>query len=152
MTAFILHCIVEGMIIELYLKLYRWWMTWPQKFRFLLVGGYNTVFSYLLFVWILWILDSQYEQIALALSFAISSINSFWTHKIYVFASKEPAIPEFIKCFGTWSISYVLNAFILWGMVTGLEMNAYLAQGIALVSLTVFSWVMLKYVAFQQSK
>lgn len=139
-------------MIELYLKLYRWWMTWPQKIRFLLVGGYNTVFSYLLFVWILWILDGQYEQIALALSFAISSINSFWTQKIYVFASKEPAIPEYIKCIGTWSISYILNAIILWGMVDGLGINAYISQGITLILLTVFSWIMLKYFAFQKSK
>ncbi|MBO7257406.1 MAG: GtrA family protein, partial [Alphaproteobacteria bacterium] len=80
-------------MIELYLKIYRWWMTWPQKIRFLLVGGYNTVFSYLLFAGLLWVFNGQYEQLALALSFALSSINSFWTQKIYVFGSTAPAWP-----------------------------------------------------------
>ena len=136
-------------MIELYLKIYRWWMTWPQKIRFLLVGGYNTVFSYLLFAGLLWVFNGQYEQLALALSFALSSINSFWTQKIYVFGSTEPAWPEFIKCLGTWGISYVLNATLLWGFVDGVGMNAYIAQIVILVILTIFSWVMLKHFAFK---
>lgn len=136
-------------MIKLYLRLYKWWMTWPQKLRFLLVGGYNTVFSYLLFAGLLWGFDGQYEQMALALSFAISSINSFWTQKIYVFASKEPAWPEFVRCLGTWGISYVLNAVLLLILVDGLNTNAYIAQGIVLAILTVFSWIMLKYFAFK---
>ncbi|MBQ9738448.1 MAG: GtrA family protein [Alphaproteobacteria bacterium] len=139
-------------MVELYLKLYRWWMTWPQKLRFLLVGGYNTVFSYLLFAGLLWGFDGQYEQIALALSFAISSVNSFWTQKIYVFASKEPAWPEFIKCLETWGISYILNAGLLWIMTDRLNVNPYVAQGIALTILTIFSWIMLKYFAFKNHK
>jgi putative flippase GtrA len=136
-------------MIELYLKIYRWWMTWPQKIRFLLVGGYNTVFSYLLFAGLLWLFNGQYEQLALALSFALSSINSFWTQKIYVFGSTAPAWPEFIKCLGTWGISYGLNAALLWGFVDGIGMNAYIAQIIILVILTIFSWVMLKHFAFK---
>ena len=136
-------------MIELYLKIYRWWMTWPQKIRFLLVGGYNTVFSYLLFAGLLWLFNGQYEQLALALSFALSSINSFWTQKIYVFGSKAPAWPEFVKCLGTWGISYGLNATLLWGFVDGIGMNAYIAQIIILVILTIFSWVMLKHFAFK---
>lgn len=136
-------------MITLYLKLYKWWMTWPQKLRFLLVGGYNTFFSYVLFALLLWVFGGQYEQTALFLSFALSSINSFWTQKIYVFASKAPAIPEFIKCLSTWGISYVLNAGMLWIFVDMLNINAYLAQGVILILLTVFSWVMLKYFAFK---
>lgn len=139
-------------MVELYLKLYRWWMTWPQKLRFLLVGGYNTVFSYILFAGLLWGLNGQYEQIALALSFALSSVNSFWTQKIYVFASRAPAWPEFIKCLETWGISYILNAGLLWIMTDGLNVNPYVAQGIALTILTIFSWIMLKYFAFKNHR
>ena len=127
-------------------------MTWPQKLRFLLVGGYNTVFSYILFAGLLWGLNGQYEQIALALSFALSSVNSFWTQKIYVFASRAPAWPEFIKCLETWGISYILNAGLLWIMTDGLNVNPYVAQGIALTILTIFSWIMLKYFAFKNHR
>ena len=34
------------MIIELYKKIERIWFTINQKIRFLLVGGFNTVFAY----------------------------------------------------------------------------------------------------------
>lgn len=137
------------MIMKLYLWLYKGWMTWPQKLRFLLVGGYNTIFSYALFSLLLWMMNGRYEQIALALSFALSTVNSFWTQKIYVFASRAPAWPEFIKCLETWSISYVLNAGLLWELTDGCKVNPYMAQGIALTVLTIFSWIMLKYFAFK---
>lgn len=137
-------------MIELYLRLYRWWLTWPQKIRFLLVGGYNTVFSYLLFAGVLWVLGGQYEQGALLISFILSSVNSFITQKVYVFCTKGHWISEFVKCLETWMISYAINAALLWLFVDWMRINPYIAQIYAVILLTIFSWVMLKHFAFKQ--
>lgn len=139
-------------MIELYLRLYRWWLTWPQKIRFLLVGGYNTLFSYLLFAGILWLLGGKHEQGVLLVSFMLSSVNSFITQKVYVFCTKGNWISEFVKCLGTWMISYVINAVLLWLLVEWMTVNPYVAQIYALVLLTIFSWVMLKHFAFKQKR
>ena len=86
-------------LIELYLNIYHFWMRLPEKLRYLLVGGYNTVVSYGLYALILW--GWSKPQMALFLSFIISSVNSYWTQKIYVFGTK-----------GNCKKEYARNAFI----------------------------------------
>ncbi|MBR4927524.1 MAG: GtrA family protein [Alphaproteobacteria bacterium] len=138
-------------MMNLYRRLYQYWMTWPQKLRFLLVGGYNTVFSYVLFAGLLWLMNEQHEQLALVLSFTLSSVNSFLTQKIYVFATVGGWKSEFLKCLTTWGISYLINATVLWVLVDYLRVNPYIAQAYAVIFLTVFSWIMLKHFAFKKN-
>ena len=49
-------------MIKLFCKLYLWaeniWFKLPQKLRFLLVGGFNTVFAYSILALILWIFEN----------------------------------------------------------------------------------------------
>lgn len=125
-------------------------MRWPQKLRFLLVGGYNTVFSYALFAGLLWLMNGTHEQIALVLSFAISSLNSFVTQKVYVFATAGNWKAEFIKCLGTWGLSYLINAIILGVLVDCVGITPYIAQAYGVIFLTAFSWIMLKHFAFKK--
>ncbi len=146
-------------IIELYLIVFRFWMRFPEKIRFLLVGGYNTVFSYLLYVSFLYlfttclsayITEAVAPQVALFLSFALSSINSYLTQKFYVFNTRGHYMTEYVRCLGSWGINYLLNMFLLWLFTTILAVNPYLAQLIIAIILTVTSYVLLKYFAFRK--
>ena len=136
-------------LIELYFKVFEFWMKFPEKLRYLLVGGYNTVISYLVFVLLLWMMNGAHEQIALLLSFAISSINSYWTQKIYVFGTKGNVKKEYVKCLVSWGASYILNVILLAIFVDLMEMTPYLAQFIALILVTINSYLMLKRFAFK---
>lgn len=139
-------------LIELYLKMFVFWMRFPQKIRYLLVGGYNTVVSYALYALLLWMMDGAREQLALLGSFLISSINSFWTQKIFVFQGHGKVRQEYAKCLASWGVSYVMNVILLALFVDALHMNAYLGQFIALVIVTVNSYLMLKFFAFKEKK
>ncbi len=132
---------------QLHQKLFHHWMRLPQKIRFLLVGGYNTVFSYGLYA--LFVYIGIKAQVALLLSFAISSINSYVTQKIYVFATKGDYFNEYVKCLCTWTGSYAINAVLLFIFMQAMGMNAYLAELIVLILLTIYSYVALKYFAFR---
>ncbi len=135
-------------IIHLYNKIFQLWMKAPQKLRFLLVGGYNTVFSYALYA--LFIYTGITAQLALFLSFLLSSFNSYFTQKIYVFHTKGNCINEYIKCLFTWFGSYIINAILLEGLMCLVGLNAYIAEFIALVLITIYSYTTLKYFAFKQ--
>ena len=135
-------------LIHLYQKIFQFWMRVPQKIRFLLVGGYNTVFSYALYA--LFIYMSISAQIALFLSFLFSSLNSYMTQKFYVFNTKGNYIKEYIKCLFTWFGSYIINAILLESLMHFGGLNAYLAEFIALVLITVYSYIALKYFAFKE--
>lgn len=139
-------------LIDLYLKLFAFWMRFPQKIRYLLVGGYNTVVSYALYALLLWMMDGAREQLALFGSFLLSSINSFWTQKIFVFQGRGKVHQEYAKCLASWGVSYVMNVALLALFVNAFGMNAYVAQLIALIIVTVNSYLMLKFFAFKEKK
>lgn len=134
-------------ICSLYQKVYSKWMTLPEKLRFVLVGGYNTVFSYVLYA--CFVYCGMGAQAALALSFFISSFNSYFTQKFYVFNTRGNYVNEYTKCLSTWIGSYLLNALLLF-LFMKLGLNAYIAEFLVLVLLTVYSYVALKYFAFKE--
>lgn len=135
-------------IIHWYRTLYSIWMCFPEKIRYLLVGGYNTLFSYILYALLLWLGFDKSPQLALFLSFAFSSVHNFWTQKIYVFNTKGNALEEYIRCLISWGISYILNVILL-ELFLILGLNPYVAQFLALVLITVNSYLLLKYLAFR---
>ena len=135
-------------ILKWYYTLFSIWMRFPEKVRYVLVGGYNTFFSYVLYVFLLWI-GFKSPQFALLLSFILSSIHNFWTQKIYVFHTHGNAWREYIRCLMTWGISYILNVLLLAGFLM-LDLNPYVAQFLALVIITINSYLLLKYIAFRK--
>jgi len=136
-------------LVEFYLVVFRFWMKFPEKIRYLLVGGYNTVISLGLYELFLWLWNRH--QLALFLSFFVSSINSYWTQKIYVFNTRGKVAKEYFRCLFSWGVSYGLNVILLEVFVR-LGMNPRVAQIPALALVTINSYLMLKYIAFQNHK
>ncbi len=137
------------MIIRLYRKIENFWFTWPQKLRFLLVGGFNTVFSYLLFVLMVAGLGISYK-IAIAAGYVISTNVSIFTMRYYVFRSHGKLKNEYAKAWGVYLSTMLLNYLSMYLMVDIFAMNELLAQGIYTVCITVFTYLMHKYVSFRQ--
>ena len=135
-------------LLELYLIVYHFWMRFPEKLRFVLVGGYNTVFGYLLFVCFVFLLTEKYSQIALLASYLLGSINSYLTQKYYVFATKNVSFKEYLQCVMTWMGSYVINAVLLYVLVDVLHFNVYAMQVLCLIICAVFNYVFLKHFVF----
>lgn len=126
-------------------------MRLPQKLRFLLVGGYNTVFSYVLFVLFVWFGGNSFAQTALFMSYVISAFNNYLTQKFYVFNTRGHYVEEFVKCCGVWIISYFLNAVFLFLFMHFTAVDPYLAEGLAVIGVIVFNYVLLKFFAFSPS-
>ena len=124
-------------------------MRFPEKLRYLLVGGYNTVVSYALYALYLWL--GADPQVALFLSFLVSSLSSYWTQRIYVFNTRGNVGEEYIKCLIAWGISYGLNAALL-SVFLWMGLNPYVAQVVALILVTINSYLMLKHIAFRDYK
>lgn len=137
-------------LLALYNTVFRFWMRFPEKIRFLLVGGYNTVFSYILYAVFLYISEGKYAQTALFGSFIVSSMNSYLTQKFYVFNTRGNYWREYTRCLGVWGVSYLVNALFLWILTAFLSMNPYGAQIIAIIAVTVLNYILLKGFAFRQ--
>ncbi len=139
-------------LIKIFWKLWNFWFKLPDKIRFLLVGGFNATVQYALYVIFLLLFDEEKYQIALVLSWILSSFSSFAAQKIFVFATKgnfRTWVKEYCKCVGVWVISYLINAVILDFLVSIAKINAYGAQIIAVAFTCVTSYLLFKYFAFK---
>lgn len=137
-------------IIQLYLVIFNFWMKFPEKIRFVLVGGYNTVISYGLFSLILYFINGKSPQTALFFSFLISSVHNFFTHKIYVFNTRGNYLKEYPKCLCTWSVSYFFNTILLAIFTNILKINPYIGQLMSVVIVSINTYILLKYFAFKR--
>ena len=141
------------LFIKLFWMVWNFWFTLPDKIRFLLVGGFNATVQYALFALFLWISGVEHYQIALILSWIISSVSSFVTQKVFVFCTKGKLndwIKEYSKCCGVWLVAYFINAGVLDILVKFGSLNPYYAQIIAIVCTTVSSYILFKYFAFKK--
>ncbi len=141
------------LFIKTFWLIWNFWFKLPDKIRFLFVGGFNACVQYGLYVLFLWLSDGHRYQMALVASWTISSFSSFATQKIFVFCTKgtyKDWIKEYVKCFGVWITSYILNAIVLDLLVKIANMNPYGAQILAIVCTTISSYILMKYFAFKK--
>ena len=131
-------------------KLQTFWFNLSDKLRFLLVGGFNFVVSYIIYSFVLYfILGDEYYQLALILAWVLSSIVSFTTQRVFVFPVKGNILKQYLKCCTTWVFSYIINAVLLEILVRKLAFNPYIGQIIAVGCCAVFTYIMFKIFAFR---
>lgn len=125
------------------------WYKFPQKLRFLLVGGFNTLVSYAFFASFIFILGDQRYQLCLVLAWVLSSFSSFAMQKIFVFCTKGKWCREYFRCCVCWVFGYVINAVILEAAVNWGGWNVYPAQAAVIVVTTVVTYLLFKNFAFR---
>ena len=128
------------------------WFNLDDKIRYLIVGSFNAGVCYLIYSLICLIAGDKVYQIALALSWALSSIISFVTQRTLVFEGKGVWYKEYAKCCMTWVVSYLINAGLLEFTVKVCGLNVYLAQLISNFTAAVFTYIVFKKFAFKKSK
>ena len=144
-------------------KLYLWsekiWFKFPQKLRFLLVGGFNTVFAYLilnllnvLFGLLLKdILSSVViANLALIIQYILTINVSFVTMRYYVFQSHGNWRKEWLKAWSVYIFSYLINAPVLTFMMAVFGWSTWLAQGLYLIFSTIITFILHKYYSFRE--
>ncbi len=120
----------------------------PRQIRFLIAGGFNTFLAYLIYVLFCKILGVAAYQIALVLSWSISSVISFSIQKYFVFQSGGSWINEYLKCCMSWLFSYLINSALLEFFVKSLNLNIYPAQIFATGITAMFTYCCLKKYVF----
>lgn len=144
-------------------RLYLWaekiWFHFPQKVRFLLVGGFNTLFSYiilnLLNILFCFMLEGTLSKVAIAnlalvIQYILTINVSFITMRYYVFQSHENWCKEWLKAWSVYIFLYFANASILTFMMTILGWSTWLAQGVYIIFSTTITFLLHKYYSFRK--
>ena len=130
------------------------------EIRFLLVGAWNTLFGYLIFLLFLFLLEKifnnerQIYSLSIAFSHLISVINSFIFHKVVTFVSKQKGLEivyEFRRFFNSYIITFLLNLSLISIQVELLSLNPRIAGAISLPIVTVVTFFLLSKYAFNKT-
>ena len=130
------------------------------EIKFLLVGTWNTLFGYLVFLLFLFLLEKifnnerQIYSLSLAFSHLISVINSFIFHKVVTFVSKQKGLEivyEFRRFFNSYIITFLLNLSLISIQVELLSLNPRIAGAISLPIVTVVTFFLLSKYAFNKT-
>lgn len=120
-----------------------------EKFRFLLIGGYNTVFGYLTFAAAYWFLHEQVHYVGLAVAAHFIAVsNSFLTQRHFVFRSSGSWSEEFLRFHVGYLAMLPVGIGLLAFFYEVVELPMLLAQGVALFVGVVLSYLMSRYFTF----
>lgn len=154
-------------IVKAYKYLEDIWFKQNEKLRFLLVGGFNTATSFIIYYIILY-LTSGREQLSLLLMNLININISIITMRYYVFRSKGNFGQEYIKAFSSYIVLYFVNMALLAFFVrivhiteslsqdsfllTIPNLNKAVAQICCVCIITVITFFVHKYFSFRKQK
>lgn len=99
-------------IVKAYKYLEDIWFKQNEKLRFLLVGGFNTAVSFLIYYGFLYITSGR-EQLSLLLMNLININISIATMRYYVFRSTGSFWKEYSKAFSSYIVLYFINMGLL---------------------------------------
>ncbi len=133
-------------------SLWHWlWNGHRDKVLYLVVGGWNTVFSYACFSLTYYLLhDDLYPSLILLLAYLVASVNGFLGFRYVVFRSRSHPLKEYAKYQLVYGPLLVINMVVL---PLGLEyssLNAYAVQALFAIFAIVFGYVGSKYFAFRR--
>ena len=128
------------------------------EIRFLLVGTWNTLFGYLVFLLFLFLLEKifnnerQIYSLSIAFSHLISVINSFIFHKVVTFVSKQKGLElvyEFRRFFNSYIITFLLNLSLISMQVELLSLDPRIAGALSIPFCVVVTYFLLSKYSFR---
>ena len=144
-------------------KLYLWaekiWFHLPQKGRFLLVGGFNTVLAYVVlnvlnFLFSIYFADSLSLVVIANMALVVQNILtiniSFITMRYYVFQSHGPWFQEWLKAWTVYVPLCLVNSPTMTFMMVVFGWPVWLAQAVYLIFSTTLTFFLHKYYSFRK--
>jgi putative flippase GtrA len=122
-----------------------------EKLLYLVVGGWNTLFQYVTFAMLYYLLSAHvFSSVILFLSYALSSINGFLGFRLVVFRSHGHPLVEYLRFQLVYVPLLVLGMVVLPLMLAYTSVNAYVVQALFAVFSVVVGYVGNKYFAFRK--
>lgn len=118
-----------------------------QFFKFLIVGGLNTLFGYSLFAFFLYL--NFHYTVAVLFATVVGVIFNFFTIGKFVFANnKKQLIFRFI---GVYVVVYLFNISGLW-FFEHIKFDLYIGGALLVLPLALMSFFLNKYFVFTSKK
>ena len=133
-------------MIELFHQILAFWFSLPRPLRFLLVGGFNTVFSFCIFT-VLIFCGIKYN-VTLVIAYIIGVNCSIFTMQYFVYQSKNHIREYYAKGWITYLSTFLINYIFLYIFIELLQVQPVTAQAVYTVISTIYIYFMHRYFTF----
>ena len=125
-------------------------MIWDsEKFRFLAVGAYNTLFGYVAFaVLYTWLHEGLHYLVIAVIAHMIAVINAFFAHRVLVFRARGNLLADFARFNITTLGSTAIGLAGLAALVDLGGIHPLLAQAIVLAATVAITYIAHKFYTF----
>ena len=121
-----------------------------QEVRYLIAGGWNTVFGYGVYVGLLYLSQPHVHYMVVAVVANVFSITmAYATHKLFVFRTKGNVLREYLRFYAVYGVTAVLGLAALPVCVEIVGMSPYVAPLLILGATVVISYLGHKHFSFK---
>lgn len=129
-------------------KLRRYWKS-SRKLRFLIIGGWNTLFGYLAFAGLYLVLAATAHYLVIAtLAHFVAITQSYTMQRCLVFHSREPVATEFLRFNLSHAGTLLFGLVAMWLLVDGVGMAPLAAQAVTIAGSVILSYFLHSRVSF----
>lgn len=113
-----------------------------KKIRYIAVGAWNTIFSYIAFVVLYFYLNEPIHYIAiLVLSQIIGLTNAYICYKLLVFKTKGNYFREYLRFYVVYGTTFVVNLILIAFLVEFIGINPVLSQGVIAIIVVTMAYL-----------
>lgn len=121
-----------------------------QKIRYLIIGGWNTVFGYGVFAALyFWLEGSIHYLVILSISYVLSITNAYIGYKFFVFQTKGNIVREYLRFYVVYAAAFLVNLAILPLLVEIGDLNMYISQALVTMLTIIGSYILHKNFSFK---
>jgi putative flippase GtrA len=111
--------------------------------RYLVAGGVNTLFGYLVSLAFYYGLNQKINLIFILIITNIVSISfSFLTYKVFVFKTQGNWIKEYLKSYLVYGFTAIISSGCIWIMVQKISLSYWIAQSLAIIIIVIASYIL----------
>lgn len=122
-----------------------------QVLRYLVVGGWNTLFGIGLFALMFWALQRWlHYQVIVAVAWALSVINAFACYKFFVFRTRGHVWRELARCYVVYTAALAAQMAGMWVLVEGGGLHPVVANILVTFIVVVISYLGHKLFSFKK--
>ncbi len=126
---------------------------YSHKFRYLIAGGANTIFGYLVGLLLYTLFIDRFHIITIGIIANIISISfAFLSYKLFVFRTNGNWLQEYIKCYLVYGGTAIASIFLIWYFVDYLGVRFWVSQIIITLGIIVISFFTHKSFTFKRDK
>lgn len=133
------------------MKIIEYYRKYEEQIHYLMVGGWNTLFGYLVFAGFFYMLKHRFHyEIIFIFSYIIGITNAYICYKFFVFKTKGGYLKEYLRFYLVYGSTLLINLLLLPFFVDILKIQPLVSQAIITIFTVIISYIAHKNFSFRK--